>query len=319
MSESSNSNNRDALRKAENNSAKGFALKFLAGGSATATISSILNGCDHVKVRLQVSNEMAKKTGQERLYRNFPQAFAKMFREEGFLILQGRGLAASIIREMSYSSSRMALYDFTKGYISSGSGSGSNVGLPTKIAAGGFAGAIGSFIANPSDLIKIRQQGVLPGQPPRYKHFGDAAVTIFRTEGIGGLYKGVGATVARAAVLTSAQLSSYDHTKHLLLKTQYFDDSYRTHATSSLVAGLCTTIASSPVDVIKTRYMNDKSAGGEGLYKSALDCFIKTVKNDGFRALYRGFTPNYIRVGTHCLLTLPLYEQMRKLFGLTSM
>ena len=91
-------------------------------------------------------------------------------------------------------------------------------------------------------------------------------------------------------------------------------DRFETHIMCSLIAGLCTSIASNPVDVIKTRYMNDHTA-----YKGLIDCMVQTVKEDGFKALYKGFAPNYIRLGSHCLFTLPLYEQLRKLFGLTTL
>jgi hypothetical protein len=63
----------------------------------------------------------------------------------------------------------------------------------------------------------------------------------------------------------------------------------------ALISGLVTTIATSPVDVIKTRLMNDKSSNKESLYKNSLDCLVKTVRHGGITALYRGFLPNYFR------------------------
>jgi hypothetical protein len=50
---------------------------------------------------------------------------------------------------------------------------------------------------------------------------------------------------------------------------------------AALVSGLVTTTTSSPVDVIKTRIMNDKT----GMYKGPLDCLIRTVRAEGMRAL----------------------------------
>lgn len=51
----------------------------------------------------------------------------------------------------------MGLYDVVKGTISSDP---HDVGLMVKILSGAISGAIGSSIANPFDLIKIRQQGM---------------------------------------------------------------------------------------------------------------------------------------------------------------
>jgi hypothetical protein len=224
---------------------------------------------------------------------------------------------------MSYSSVRIGMYDVIKQQLQFDT-SGADPGLLNKIIAGGISGAIGAYLANPFDLIKIRQQGELPRigpngtivpAAPQYRHTFDALVQIYKKEGgVPAWFRGVSATVLRAAVLTSAQLSSYDHTKHMLINhTTYFEDRLDTHLVSSLIAGLCTAIASNPVDVVKTRYMNDQKA-----YKGVVDCLIQTVRESP-KSLYKGFIPNYIRLGAHCMFALPLNEQIRKMFGLTTM
>lgn len=250
--------------------------------------------------------------GKGQLYTSFPQAVAKIYREEGLAILLGRGLGAAMAREMSYSGVRMGLYDPVKEWITRGK-QAHEIGFLEKFVSGGVAGGVGSFIASPFDLIKIRMQGVLPGQEKPYRNFVHGFTSIYTGDGISGLYKGASATVVRAMVLTASQLSSYDHTKHVLIRDYDWKDSTPTHIVSSVVAGLVTTIASSPVDVVKSRFMND-----QGSYKGVLDCFVKTIKNDGVLTLWKGFTPNYIRIGTHCLITLPLVETVRKLLGLTT-
>ena len=43
-------------------------------------------------------------------------------------------------------------------------------------------------------------------------------------------------------------------------------------------AGFCATVVGSPVDVIKTRVMNQKiGPNGERTYKNAGDCFVKVT------------------------------------------
>ena len=136
-----------------------------------------------------------------------------------------------MLREGSYSSIRMGLYDPVRSILVKDA---KEVTLTNKILAGLISGGVGSCFVNPTDVVKIRIQGEIriPGQPTRYKNTFQAFYQIWREEGIRGLYKGVGATTLRAAILTSAQLSSYDHSKHLLLKTKYFNDNFVTHFTS---------------------------------------------------------------------------------------
>lgn len=49
------------------------------------------------------------------------------------------------------------------------------------------------------------------------------------------------------------------------------------------------------------------------LYKGAFDCLSKTVRSEGFFALYKGFLPHLARILPHTILTLSLAEQTNKL------
>lgn len=49
-------------------------------------------------------------------------------------------------------------------------------------------------------------------------------------------------------------------------------------------AGFCATVVASPVDVVKTRYMN----ASPGKYRNALSCLLALLKQDGPAGLYKG-------------------------------
>lgn len=75
----------------------------------------------------------------------------KLAKEEGI----GRrgickGIEASAVREGTYSTMRIGLYEPIKRAI------GAEDSLYKKFAAGALAGMIGSAVANPADLIKTR-------------------------------------------------------------------------------------------------------------------------------------------------------------------
>ncbi|NXR87724.1 UCP5 protein, partial [Hypocryptadius cinnamomeus] len=66
---------------------------------------------------------------------------------------------------------------------------------------------------------------------------------------------------------------------------------------SSFTCGLAGAIASNPVDVVRTRMMNQRAiVGTTELYKGTLDGLVKTWKSEGFFALYKGFWPNWLRL-----------------------
>lgn len=49
------------------------------------------------------------------------------------------------------------------------------------------------------------------------------------------------------------------------------------------------------------------------LYAGIFDCLAKTVKTEGFLAIYKGFLPHLARILPHTILTLSLAEQTNKL------
>lgn len=61
-------------------------------------------------------------------------------------------------------------------------------------------------------------------------------------------------------------------------------DNLPCHFISAFGAGFCATVVASPVDVVKTRYMNSPP----GQYRSPLDCMLKMVAHEGPTAFYKG-------------------------------
>lgn len=61
-------------------------------------------------------------------------------------------------------------------------------------------------------------------------------------------------------------------------------DNLPCHFTAAFGAGFCTTIVASPVDVVKTRFMNSEP----GRYSSAINCALTMLKNEGSTAFYKG-------------------------------
>lgn len=50
------------------------------------------------------------------------------------------------------------------------------------------------------------------------------------------------------------------------------------------------------------------------IYKGSLDCGIQTVRNEGFRALYKGFIPAWLRMGPWNIIFFITYEQLKQFY-----
>ncbi|KAI8619399.1 mitochondrial carrier domain-containing protein [Chytriomyces sp. MP71] len=309
-----------------------LAAGLLCGGLANLVPSVLTNPFDVLKIRLQ-----CQPTEIEKYYKSFSHAASRIYAEEGVRGLVMPGLVATCLRELSYSSLRFGLYQPVKGALH-GLFSGSNQekgGEPfiIKVVSAMTIGCVGSSLANPTDLVKIRLQreagrvvngvyvsGLNKGIRPSYRNTFYAFYQIVQKETFWGLYKGVQATAIRASLVTGAQLSSYDETKYVLKKYNFMEEGVSLHVVASVVAGLCATTAGAPADIIKTRLLSQQ-VGGAGMrqYSGFLDCFVNMIRTEGPLSLFKGWLPSYLRIAPHFIISLPLYEQLRKGFGLGAM
>ncbi len=50
-------------------------------------------------------------------------------------------------------------------------------------------------------------------------------------------------------------------------------------------------------------------------YTGMVDCFVKTVRNEGLSALFKGLMPNYVKVAPSIAIAFVTYEQLKTLMG----
>ncbi|CAM6126577.1 unnamed protein product [Calypogeia fissa] len=299
---------------------------FIEGGLASIVAGSVTHPLDLIKVRMQLQGEIAAPASyllagispsnlQTRQSGNALAVGRQVVQTEGVMALYS-GVTASILRQVLYSSTRLGLYEVIKSQWTSSSGD-KTLPLHKKIAAGLIAGGIGAAVGNPADVALIRMQadGRLPMHQRRnYAGVGDALVRIIRQEGVASLWTGSGPTVQRAMVVTASQLATYDQVKDSIIKQQIMPDGLPTHVTASIVSGFVTSVASNPIDVIKTRIMNmEVQPGQKPPYSGALDCAVKTISKEGPMALYKGFIPTVSRQGPFAVVLFVTLEQVRSL------
>ena len=96
-----------------------------------------------------------------------------------------------------------------------------------------------------------------------------AYTSIARSEGVvRGQYRGTVANIARNAIVNVGETVVYDASKDALISGGHLEEGVPCHLVSALIAGVSATVVASPVDVIKTRFMN----AAHGQYTGALDC-----------------------------------------------
>lgn len=245
--------------------------------------------------------------------RKFTQTVGTVVRSEGFFSLYS-GLSAGLFRQITYTTARLGIFGVVKDMLSK---DGEPLPFIQKAFAGLVAGGCGAVVGTPAEvaLVRMTADGRLAVNERRgYKNVFDALGRVVREEGVLTLWRGTMPTVGRAMVLNIAQLATYDQAKEMILGTGVVGDHIGAHAMASTCSGFVATAVSIPLDSAKTRVQNMRIVDGVPEYKGMVDALVKTVQREGFAALWKGFTPYFLRLGPHTILTFIALEQMKRAY-----
>lgn len=267
---------------------------FLQGGIAGVSSWLVIHPADVVKVRLQLGGAR---------YSGTLAAFKAIAAEGGVRSLYS-GLSAALTRQVTYTTLRLGLYSSLKERWSGDA----PTGLGMKLAVGCVSGGIASAVSTPVEVSMVRMynDGSLPARDRRnYKHVGDALVTIARGEGVRGLWRGAGPTIARSMVVNCVQLGTYDQATEVFRSVgiRALESGVPLHLAASLTSGLLYSIATLPIDSAKTRLQNQRALpDGTFAYRNMLQTLAKISRDEGLLALWRGFAPYFSRCGGYVQL-----------------
>lgn len=186
--------------------------------------------------------------------------------------------------------------------------------LLIKLSAASACGIVGSVIANPVDVVKVR--AMVDSRSPSLI---SSLRQVWREESIAGLYRGLFPSTLRACFIAAGELGTYDIAKTSLRGLFGENEGVGLHVVASLITGVVAAIVAAPFDVLKTQMMLPSSssiAGARGKEQGLVASAVNLVRAEGITVLLRGVVPSYLRLGPHALISFPLLEQLRKAFGL---
>nr|XP_020027089.1 mitochondrial brown fat uncoupling protein 1 [Castor canadensis] len=280
-------------------------VKIFSAGVAACLADVITFPLDTAKVRLQIQGESQISSGIR--YKGVLGTITTLAKTEGSMKLYS-GLPAGIQRQISFASLRIGLYDTVQEYFTSEEGKAPSLG--NKIAAGLMTGGVAVFIGQPTEVVKVRLQAQshLHGLKPRYTGTYNAYRIIATTESLTTLWKGTTPNLLRNIIINCTELVTYDLMKGFFVKNKILADDVPCHLLSALIAGFCTTLLSSPVDVVKTRFINSPA----GQYISVPSCAMTMFTKEGPTAFFKGFMPSFLRLGSWNVIMFVCFEQLKR-------
>jgi hypothetical protein len=91
-------------------------------------------------------------------------------------------------------------------------------------------------------------------------------------------------------------------------------DGVKTHFAAALIASVLTATAVNPVDVVKTRVMNDPGSSRS----ETVQHVVSIYRQYGVGGYMKGWTASYLRIGPHTIISFLLIEQVRKLMRMAT-
>ena len=346
--------------------------KLFAAAVAAGFAELLTTPIDQAKVRLQVQSSAApgvKGRPAPPQYSGTFDCMAQIARSEGFFALW-TGVIPSLLRQVSYTSLAMVLYDPLRDWLSGDAD-------PTylnRLICGGVAGALSIALLNPTEVLKTRMQTSRRGGAKAAESGGSKPETmtmvvasVWSDSGLLGFWAGMTPNIVRTFIVNAAELGTYDQvtiltperpqplgcprprprphpltlalgpalalgfalalgvalsptstlTLFLLIHNQVKtllvlhlalnEDSGACSVLSSAIAGTVSAFASTPVDVIKTRFMASSRTGQSG---GVLGAGRKIVAKEGWGALYKGVGAVIVRKVVWCSIYFYCYEQI---------
>ena len=280
-------------------------LSFASSASSACLAEILTLPLDTAKVRLQLQS---LALGKALKYRGPFHTIRTIVKEEGFLSLFN-GLTPGLHRSFIFTGIRLGLYDKVKQALEAGD-SQSGITLGQRISLAVFTSAMAITLANPSDVLKVRYQAHNPNarRVPRRSALGQYLQITHKEGVVNGLYKGYSVNLIRNSVISASEIITYEIAKKNLIERLQLEDAIPVHLASGCCAGFMATVLGSPADVLGTKAMQKH---GHYAGMKAMEIAMEMAKHEGFFSFYKGFWPNFCRIGSFNIAMWFFYEQIK--------
>ncbi|KAL0015962.1 hypothetical protein SO802_003031 [Lithocarpus litseifolius] len=303
----------------------------VAGGVAGGVSRSAVAPLERLKILLQVQNPHSIK------YNGTIQGLKYIWRTEGIRgMFKGNGtncariVPNSAVKFFSYEQASNGILWL---YRRQSGNEEAHLTPLLRLGAGACAGIIAMSATYPMDMVRGRLTVQTENSPRQYRGIFHALSTVFREEGPRALYRGWLPSVIGVIPYVGLNFAVYESLKDWLIQTKPFglaensELSVTTRLACGAAAGTVGQTVAYPLDVIRRRmqmvgWKNAASvltADGKSKapleYTGMVDAFRKTVRHEGFGALYKGLVPNSVKVVPSIAIAFVTYEVVKDVLG----
>ncbi|OEL21927.1 Mitochondrial adenine nucleotide transporter ADNT1 [Dichanthelium oligosanthes] len=301
----------------------------VAGGVAGGVSRTAVAPLERLKILLQVQNPHSIK------YNGTIQGLKYIWRTEGLRgLFKGNGTNCARIvpnSAVKFFSYEQASKGILWAYRQQTGDEDAQLTPLLRLGAGACAGIIAMSATYPMDMVRGRITVQTEKSPYQYRGMFHALGTVYREEGFRALYRGWLPSVIGVVPYVGLNFAVYESLKDWLLQTNSLGlaNDNELHVVTRLgcgaVAGTIGQTVAYPLDVIRRRMQMvgwshaDSIVTGQSKealqYNGMVDAFRKTVRHEGFGALYKGLVPNSVKVVPSIAIAFVTYEVVKDVLG----
>ncbi|XP_062854934.1 calcium-binding mitochondrial carrier protein SCaMC-2-A [Trichomycterus rosablanca] len=278
----------------------------VAGGVAGAVSRTFTAPLDRLKVLMQVhgsrSSNMCIMSG-----------LTQMIKEGGVRSLW-RGNGINVIKIAPETALKFMAYEQIKRLMGSNN---ETLGILERFVAGSLAGVIAQSTIYPMEVLKIRLALRKSGQ---FQGISDCAKQILKKEGLAAFYKGYVPNILGIIPYAGIDLAVYETLKNTWLQHYgggHADPGVFVLLSCGTISSTCGQLASYPLALVRTRMQAQATVKGNSQVTMS-GLFKHILKTEGPSGLYRGLTPNFLKVIPAVSISYVVYEHIKSALGVQS-
>ncbi|XP_055363307.1 calcium-binding mitochondrial carrier protein SCaMC-3 isoform X3 [Betta splendens] len=282
----------------------GYVWRQLMAGAMAGSVSRTGTApLDRLKVFRQVH-------GATHFRGNVLSSFQYMVKEGGVRSLW-RGNGVNVLKIAPETAIKFTAYEQIKNVIR-GNNETANLRVHERFVAGSLAGAIAQTTIYPMELLKTRLTLRKTGQ---FSGIADCAKQILQREGVTAFYKGYVPNLLGIIPYAGIDLAVYETLKFTWLnRNRGLDPGVMVLVGCGAVSSTCGQLASYPLALIRTRMQAQDTE--KGAPKPSMLALLRSiVTQEGVAGLYRGISPNLLKVIPAVSVSYVVYEYTRILLG----
>ncbi|KAF2745173.1 calcium dependent mitochondrial carrier protein-like protein [Sporormia fimetaria CBS 119925] len=311
---------------------------FVAGGVAGIVSRTSTAPLDRLKVYLIAQTGVAQEAMSAAKSGNVLKAFANSWRplatamkelwKAGGMRSLYAGNGLNVIKIMPESAIKFGSYEAAKRTFAKveGHNDPDSIHSLSKFVAGGIGGMVSQFAVYPIDTLKFRMQcETVSGGLHGNRLIIATAKKMWRSGGLVAYYRGLPMGVFGIFPYAALDLGTYEYLKHLLTTRKakllgcHEDDAKPGSFGTACIGAFSGAFGASavyPLNLLRTRLQSQGTVLHPRTYTGILDVTRQTIKGEGIRGLYKGLTPNLLKVIPAVSITYVVYDKSKRLMGL---